>query len=254
MNRSVRAKQNWGLAPRQHHLQRHTHQHVAREQEVFGSFPGERNFNRFPGWLGKNSTHGKNKRLLMELYLHCAAGPVQSRRRVVAGRVRAFAQVAHHETAQVRLRGREGKGRASRGDGAHGRVLAHAAGLGHGPGRLQVQRRRRRCSPTPAGFPPPSSPRSRASATRGRASCTRGSSCRRPRRTRRRRGGGRRRRRRGGGGGGGRARQAEAVREEARGRWASSRRTTKRRSRRARPRARSQRRRRSDTAAVAMRG
>jgi len=32
--------------------------------------PGERNFNRFPGWLGKNSTHNKNRRLLHELHSH----------------------------------------------------------------------------------------------------------------------------------------------------------------------------------------
>ncbi|GAQ91039.1 Putative replication factor C subunit [Klebsormidium nitens] len=32
--------------------------------------PGERNFNRFGGWLGKNSTQGKNRRLLEELRVH----------------------------------------------------------------------------------------------------------------------------------------------------------------------------------------
>ncbi|XP_074570047.1 replication factor C subunit 1 isoform X2 [Curcuma longa] len=32
--------------------------------------PGERNFNRFGGWLGKNSTTGKNLRLLEDVHLH----------------------------------------------------------------------------------------------------------------------------------------------------------------------------------------
>jgi replication factor C subunit 1 len=31
---------------------------------------GERNFNRFGGWFGKNSTQGKNRRLLEELRVH----------------------------------------------------------------------------------------------------------------------------------------------------------------------------------------
>ena len=39
-------------------------------REAFGIYPNERNFNRFPGWLGKNSTHGKNKRLLLEVHSH----------------------------------------------------------------------------------------------------------------------------------------------------------------------------------------
>ncbi|KAL2346835.1 hypothetical protein Fmac_000835 [Flemingia macrophylla] len=34
---------------------------------------GERNFNRFGGWLGKNSTTGKNLRLLDDLHLHILA-------------------------------------------------------------------------------------------------------------------------------------------------------------------------------------
>ncbi|XP_027344979.1 replication factor C subunit 1 isoform X3 [Abrus precatorius] len=34
---------------------------------------GERNFNRFGGWLGKNSTMGKNKRLLDDLHVHILA-------------------------------------------------------------------------------------------------------------------------------------------------------------------------------------
>ncbi|XP_057808112.1 LOW QUALITY PROTEIN: replication factor C subunit 1 [Salvia miltiorrhiza] len=34
---------------------------------------GERNFNRFGGWLGKNSTAGKNNRLLEDLHVHLLA-------------------------------------------------------------------------------------------------------------------------------------------------------------------------------------
>lgn len=34
---------------------------------------GERNFNRFGGWLGKNSTLGKNLRLLEDLHVHLLA-------------------------------------------------------------------------------------------------------------------------------------------------------------------------------------
>ena len=75
MNRSVRAKQNWGLMPYANVISSVVPTSLLRgTREVFGSFPGERNFNRFPGWLGKNSTHGKNKRLLTELHSHCAAG------------------------------------------------------------------------------------------------------------------------------------------------------------------------------------
>jgi replication factor C subunit 1 len=75
MNKSVRAKQNWGLMPYANVISSVMPTSVLRgNREVFGSFPGERNFNRFPGWLGKNSTHGKNKRLLTELRSHCAAG------------------------------------------------------------------------------------------------------------------------------------------------------------------------------------
>ncbi|PKU64798.1 replication factor C subunit 1 [Dendrobium catenatum] len=35
--------------------------------------PGERNFNRFGGWLGKNSTMGKNLRLLEDVHIHILA-------------------------------------------------------------------------------------------------------------------------------------------------------------------------------------
>jgi replication factor C subunit 1 len=34
---------------------------------------GERNFNRFGGWLGKNSTAGKNRRLMEDLHVHVLA-------------------------------------------------------------------------------------------------------------------------------------------------------------------------------------
>lgn len=34
---------------------------------------GERNFNRFGGWLGKNSTMGKNYRLLEDMHVHLLA-------------------------------------------------------------------------------------------------------------------------------------------------------------------------------------
>jgi len=36
-------------------------------------FQGERNFNRFGGWLGKNSTMGKNYRLLEDMHVHLLA-------------------------------------------------------------------------------------------------------------------------------------------------------------------------------------
>ncbi|KAK9750602.1 hypothetical protein RND81_02G207800 [Saponaria officinalis] len=35
--------------------------------------PGERNFTRFGGWLGKNSTMGKNRRILEDLHVHMLA-------------------------------------------------------------------------------------------------------------------------------------------------------------------------------------
>ncbi|KAL8501028.1 hypothetical protein ACS0TY_020559 [Phlomoides rotata] len=41
------------------------------QREVFEQ--GERNFNRFGGWLGKNSTMGKNYRLLEDLHIHLLA-------------------------------------------------------------------------------------------------------------------------------------------------------------------------------------
>nr|XP_011459476.1 PREDICTED: LOW QUALITY PROTEIN: replication factor C subunit 1 [Fragaria vesca subsp. vesca] len=39
---------------------------------------GERNFNRFGGWLGKNSTFGKNLRLLDDLHVHLLASRASS--------------------------------------------------------------------------------------------------------------------------------------------------------------------------------
>ena len=71
MNRSVRMKQNWGLMPYANMVSSVMPASTMRgNREVFGMHPGERNFNRFPGWLGKNSTHGKNRRLLQEVHSH----------------------------------------------------------------------------------------------------------------------------------------------------------------------------------------
>uniref|UniRef100_A0A803NP07 Replication factor C subunit 1 n=1 Tax=Cannabis sativa TaxID=3483 RepID=A0A803NP07_CANSA len=49
---------------------------IARAAESIGDgdiFNGERNFNRFGGWLGKNSTRGKNLRLMEDLHVHILA-------------------------------------------------------------------------------------------------------------------------------------------------------------------------------------
>ena len=74
MNKSVRVKQNWGLMPYANMVSSVTPASLLRGlRETFGSFPGERNFNRFPGWLGKNSTHGKNRRLLQEIHAHATS-------------------------------------------------------------------------------------------------------------------------------------------------------------------------------------
>ena len=74
MNKSVRVKQNWGLMPYANIVSAVMPASALRgPREVFGAFPGERNFNRFPGWLGKNSTHGKNKRLLREIHAHATS-------------------------------------------------------------------------------------------------------------------------------------------------------------------------------------
>ena len=74
MNKSVRVKQNWGLMPYANMVSSVTPASLLRgSRETFGSFPGERNFNRFPGWLGKNSTHGKNRRLLQEIHAHATS-------------------------------------------------------------------------------------------------------------------------------------------------------------------------------------
>ena len=71
MNKSIRAKQNWGLMPYANIVSSVMPASTMRgSREVFGLHPGERNFNRFPSWLGKNSTHGKNKRLLQEVHSH----------------------------------------------------------------------------------------------------------------------------------------------------------------------------------------
>eukprot|EP00899_Mesostigma_viride_P017099 jgi/Mesvir1/25390/Mv01429-RA.1 len=69
VNRQIRSGQRWSLAP---------FAAVVSSVEV-GSIvrgarepllPGERNFNRFSGWLGKNSTQGKNERLLSDIETH----------------------------------------------------------------------------------------------------------------------------------------------------------------------------------------
>ncbi|CDY59005.1 BnaC08g49560D [Brassica napus] len=48
---------------------------------------GERNFNRFGGWLGKNSTAGKNTRLLEDLHVHVLASRESSSGRLETLRV-----------------------------------------------------------------------------------------------------------------------------------------------------------------------
>lgn len=40
------------------------------QRETFNMYPGERNFHRFPVWLGKNSTSAKVKRMLGNLHVH----------------------------------------------------------------------------------------------------------------------------------------------------------------------------------------
>lgn len=42
-------------------------------EKVYLIEQGERNFNRFGGWLGKNSTMGKNMRLLEDVHVHILA-------------------------------------------------------------------------------------------------------------------------------------------------------------------------------------
>lgn len=43
---------------------------VSGVRETFNLFPGERNFHRFPAWLGKNSSSSKMRRLLNEMHSH----------------------------------------------------------------------------------------------------------------------------------------------------------------------------------------
>ena len=69
MNRSVRMKQNWGLMPYATMVSSVMPASMVRGgRETFHEY--ERNFNRFPGWLGKNSSAGKMKRLLHEVHSH----------------------------------------------------------------------------------------------------------------------------------------------------------------------------------------
>jgi len=69
MNRSVRMKQNWGLMPYANMVSSVMPTSMVRGgRETFHEY--ERNFNRFPGWLGKNSSAGKMKRLLHEVHSH----------------------------------------------------------------------------------------------------------------------------------------------------------------------------------------
>mmetsp|Transcript_1845 Transcript_1845/g.7158 ORF Transcript_1845/g.7158 Transcript_1845/m.7158 type:complete len:864 (+) Transcript_1845:62-2653(+) len=69
MNRSVRMKQNWGLMPYANMVSSVMPASMVRGgRETFHEY--ERNFNRFPGWLGKNSSAGKMKRLLHEVHSH----------------------------------------------------------------------------------------------------------------------------------------------------------------------------------------
>ena len=75
MNRSVRMKQNWGLMPYANMVSSVMPASMMRGgREAFHEY--ERNFNRFPGWLGKNSSAGKMKRLLHEVHSHAATSNV----------------------------------------------------------------------------------------------------------------------------------------------------------------------------------
>ena len=75
MNRSVRMKQNWGLMPYANMVSSVMPASMMRGgREAFHEY--ERNFNRFPGWLGKNSSAGKMKRLLHEVHSHAVTSNV----------------------------------------------------------------------------------------------------------------------------------------------------------------------------------
>ncbi|KAJ8750256.1 hypothetical protein K2173_014171 [Erythroxylum novogranatense] len=64
--------------------------------------PGERNFNRFGGWLGKNSTTGKNLRLLENLHVHLLASRESNLGRETL-RLEYFPVILKHLTDPLRL-------------------------------------------------------------------------------------------------------------------------------------------------------
>ncbi|KAI3982515.1 hypothetical protein MKX01_031254 [Papaver californicum] len=63
---------------------------------------GERNFNRFGGWLGKNSTMGKNMRLLEDVHVHLLASRESISHRETL-RVDYFPLIRKHLTDPLRL-------------------------------------------------------------------------------------------------------------------------------------------------------
>lgn len=62
---------------------------------------GERNFNRFSGWLGKNSTMGKNLRILDDMHVHLLASRGSSSGRSTM-RVDLFTPLLNHLTLPLR--------------------------------------------------------------------------------------------------------------------------------------------------------
>ena len=101
-------------AVRQHHLQRHTHQHVARERGGVRFVSGRTQLQPLPG-VAREEQHARQKQAAADgaaLALRGGASSKPTPRR--CGASTCLCSVAHHETAQVRLRGREGKRRASR--------------------------------------------------------------------------------------------------------------------------------------------
>ena len=74
VSRSVRQYQNWALMPFANALGTVSPASYARGPRMtFGLYPGEANFPRFSAWLGQNSSHGKQKRLLGELHTNLLA-------------------------------------------------------------------------------------------------------------------------------------------------------------------------------------
>lgn len=69
VSRSVRQYQNWSLMPFACALGTVSPASYARgSRETFGLYPNEPNFPRFTAWLGQNSSHGKQKRILGEVH------------------------------------------------------------------------------------------------------------------------------------------------------------------------------------------